>query len=147
MDWVTALRQEVVRLAAEVTRLQEEVAHLRGQLAKNRRNLSIPSSAEGLKKTKSMRKPGSRPPVGQPGHSGSTLKQVEHPDHVVDHPLPEVCDVCGKSLTGQATTEIRHVFDLPPVTMAVTEHRIHALHLRQTAPQRNPARRHCPGST
>ena len=55
-ELVTGLRQEVVRLAAEVTRLQEEVAHLRGQLAKNSRNSSIPSSAEGLKKTKSMRK-------------------------------------------------------------------------------------------
>ncbi|QGU33687.1 IS66 family transposase [Thermochromatium tepidum] len=126
-DWVTALRQEVVRLTAEVTRLQGEVAHLRGQMAKNSRNSSIPSSAEGLKKTKSMRKQGSRPPGGQPGHSGSTLKQVAQPDHVVDHPLPEVCDVCGESLTGQATTEIRQVFDLPPVTMEVTEHRIHAL--------------------
>jgi uncharacterized coiled-coil protein SlyX len=66
-DLVTALRQEGVRLAAEVTRLQEEVAHLRRQLAKSSRNSSIPSSAEGLKKTKSMRKQGSRPPGGQPG--------------------------------------------------------------------------------
>jgi hypothetical protein len=55
-ELVTALREEVVRLAAEATRLQEEVAHLRGQLAKNSRKSSIPSSAEGLKKTKSMRK-------------------------------------------------------------------------------------------
>jgi hypothetical protein len=60
-DWVTALRQEVVRLTAEVTRLQGEVVHLRGQMVKNSRNSSIPSLAEGLKKTKSMRKQGSRP--------------------------------------------------------------------------------------
>jgi transposase len=126
-DVVTGLRQEVVGLKAEVASLKAEVADLRGQLAKNSRNSSIPSSAEGLKKTKSMRKKGSRPPGGQPGHTGSTLKQVAQPDHVVDHPLPEVCDACGESLTGQATTECRQVFDLPPVTMEVTEHRRHAL--------------------
>ena len=126
-DLVTVLRQEVIGLKAEVASLKEEVANLHGQLAKNSRNSSIPSSAEGLKKTKSMRKPGSRPPGGQAGHSGSTLRQVVHPDHVVDHPLPDVCDACGESLTGQATTETRQVFDLPPVKIEVTEHRIHAL--------------------
>lgn len=126
-DLVTALRKEVVGLKAEVASLKAEVADLRGQLAKNSRNSSIPSSAEGLKKTKSMRKKGSRPPGGQPGHRGSTLKQTAHPDHVVDHPLPDVCDACGGLLTGEATTEARQVFDLPPVAMEATEHRIHQL--------------------
>ena len=126
-DLVTALRQELVESRAKAASQEEEIARLRGQLAKNSRNSSIPSSAEGLKKTKSMRKKGTRPPGGQPGHAGSTLKQVADPDHLVDHPLPDVCDVCGASLAGQATTEIRQVFDLPPVTMEVTEHRIHAL--------------------
>ena len=119
-DLVTALRKEVAELKAEV-------ADLRGQLAKNSRNSSIPSSAEGLKKTKSMRKKGSRPPGGQPGHRGSTLKRTAHPDHVVNHPLPDVCDVCGRMLVGEGTTETRQVVDLPPVAMEVTEHRIHQL--------------------
>ena len=127
-DLVVVLREEVVGLKAEMANLKAEVAGLRGQLAKNSRNSSIPSSAEGLKKTKSMRKKGSRPPGGQPGHKGSTLKQIAHPDHVEDHPLPGVCDACGGMLAGEATTDIRQVFDLPPVAMEVTEHRIH--HLR-----------------
>jgi len=127
-DMVTALRKEVAGLKVEVASLKAEVTNLRGQLAKNSRNSSMPSSAEGLKKTKSMRKKGSRPPGGQPGHSGSTLKRTAHPDHVVDHPLPGVCDVCGgELLTGEATIESRQVFDLPPVAMEVTEHRIHQL--------------------
>jgi len=126
-DLVTALRQEVVELKAEVASLKAEVSDLRGQLAKNSRNSSIPSSAEGLKKTKSLRKKGTRPPGGQPGHLGSTLQQTAHPDHVVDHPLPSVCDACGAALTGANTTEARQVFDLPPVAMEVTEHRIHQL--------------------
>lgn len=126
-DLVTALRKEVVELKAEVASLKAEVSDLRGRLAKNSRNSSIPSSAEGLKKTKSMRKKGSRPPGGQPGHSGSTLKQMSDPEHVVDHRLPETCDACGRSLVGEATTEARQVFDLPPLAMEVTEHRIHQL--------------------
>jgi transposase len=126
-DLVTRLRKEVVGLKAEVTSLRAEVVELRGQLAKTSRNSSIPSSAEGLKKTKSMRKKGTRSPGGQPGHTGSTLKQTDHPDCVVDHPLPGVCDACGVALTGETTTEARQVFDLPPVTMEVTEHRIHQL--------------------
>lgn len=126
-DVVTALRKEVVGLKAEVASLKAEVIELRGQLAKNSRNSSIPSSAEGLKKTKSMRKKGTRPPGGQPGHSGSTLKQADHPDHVVDHRLSEVCDSCGGLLAGETATEARQVFDLPPVAMEVTEHRVHQL--------------------
>jgi transposase len=126
-DVVTALRKEVVGLKAEVASLKAEVIELRGQLAKNSRNSSIPSSAEGLKKTKSMRKKGTRPPGGQPGHSGSTLKQADHPDHVVDHRLSEVCDACGGLLAGETATEARQVFDLPPVAMEVTEHRVHQL--------------------
>lgn len=126
-DLVTVLRQKVVELKAEVASLKAEITDLRGQLAKNSRNSSIPSSAEGLKKTKSMRKKGTRPPCGQPGHPGATLKQIAYPDHIADHPLPPVCDACGAALTGEATTETRPVFDLPPVAMEVTEHRIHQM--------------------
>ena len=116
-DMVTALRKEVAEL-------KTEVANLKGQLAKNSRNSSIPSSAEGLKKTKSMRKKGTRPPGGQPGHPGSTLKKVPHPDYVVDHPLSPTCDACGARLR-DAMTETRQVFDLPMVKMVVTEHQTH----------------------
>lgn len=123
-DIITALRKEVVELKAEVANLKQEVSGLRGQLAKNSRNSSIPPSAEGLRKTKSMRKKGTRAPGGQPGHKGSTLKQVAHPDHVVDHPLPPMCDACGAPLLGDVMAETRQVFDLPPVAMEVTEHHI-----------------------
>jgi len=116
-DMVTALRKEVAELKVEVARLK-------GQLAKNSRNSSMPSSAEGLKKTKSMRKNGKRSPGGQPGHPGTTLKKVAHPDEVVDHPILPICDTCGALLIGPVT-ETRQVFDLPMVRMAVTEHQIH----------------------
>ncbi|MDP2852599.1 MAG: IS66 family transposase [Gallionella sp.] len=114
-----------MELKAEVENLKKEVADLRGQLAKNSRNSSIPSSAEGLKKTKSLRKKGTRPPGGQPGHKGSTLEKSADPDYIVDHPLPTRCDACGAALSGDVSTETRQVFDLPPVAMEVTEHHIH----------------------
>lgn len=116
-DMVTTLRKEVAEL-------KTEVADLRGQLAKNSRNSSIPSSAEGLRKTKSMRKKGTRPPGGQPGHKGSTLKQSADPDHIVDHPLPPICDACGVALIDGAVSETRQIFDLPPVKMNVTAHHV-----------------------
>ncbi|MCX7179377.1 MAG: IS66 family transposase [Proteobacteria bacterium] len=122
---VTALRKEVVELKAEVANLKVEVSELRGQLAKNSRNSSIPSSAEGLRKTKSLRKKGTRPPGGQLGHKGSTLKKVADPDRVEDHPLPSACDVCGEPLNETMIIETRQVFDLPRVPVEVTEHQIH----------------------
>lgn len=72
-----------------------------------------------------MRKKGTRPPGGQPGHKGSTLKKSAAPDHVVDHPLPSRSDACGAALNGDVLTEAHEVFDLPRMAMEVTEHHIH----------------------
>lgn len=118
------LWRTVCELRQEVARLNARVSELEGQLAKNSRNSSKPPSAEGLRKPKSLRKSGERPPGGQPGHPGSTLKRSAHPDRVVDHPLPPTCDACGRPLVGKPCTDVRQVFDLPPVHVEVTEHRI-----------------------
>jgi transposase len=127
-ELVNGLRKEVVGLRAEVVNLKTEISELRGRLAKNSRNSSVPPSAEGLRKTTSLRKKGIRPPGGQPGHRGSTLKKCAAPDYVVDHPLPATCNVCGVALNGNILPETRQVFDLPPLAMQVTEHRIYQAH-------------------
>jgi transposase len=115
----------VLELRQEVASLKAEVAELREQLAKNSRNSSKPPSAEGLRKPKTLRKSGERPPGGQPGHPGKTLERSAQPDHVVVHPLPATaCEACGRALSGQICAEVRQVFDLPPLRMEVTEHRI-----------------------
>ena len=74
---------------------------------------------------KSLRTPSGRKPGGQPGPPGQTLQRVEHPDHILVHPL-EVCPQCGGGGLGREPAlddESRQVFDLPPRSLEVTEHR------------------------
>ena len=67
---------------ARITGLEKEIEALKNKLAKNSRNSSKPPSSDGYgkPKPKSQRKKSGRKSGGQPGHKGSTLKQVEHPN-------------------------------------------------------------------
>jgi transposase len=64
-------------------------------------------------------------PGGQDGHEGSTLAQVARPDQELVHE-PGCCRRCGAGLAGRPVTgvERRQVFDLPEVTVTVTEHQL-----------------------
>lgn len=66
-----------------------------------------------------------RKPGKQPGSPGAFLRQVEHPDAVIDH-APVECGGCGASLTEAPVvgTVRRQVFDLPPSRVQVVEHRL-----------------------
>ena len=89
----------------------------------------MPPSGEGLAKppprSRSLRKKTGRRPGGQDGHPGTTLPQVAKPDREVRHE-PGSCSGCGAGLAGRPVTGIerRQVFDLPPVTVKVTEHQL-----------------------
>jgi len=110
---------------AKLAALSQQVKELQERLHTDSHNSGKPPSSDGLarrgyaKRAKSKRRPG-----GQPGHEGLTLKRVEHPDHVVVHPVAR-CRRCGASLRGQAIQGYdRHqVFDVPPIRVEVTEHR------------------------
>lgn len=113
----------VLSLLECVARLTERVRELEAQVARNSGNSSKPPSSDGLKKKPAPAptgKPGGRKRGGQPGHPGSTLKQVSMPDEVLRHALPEQCD-CGRPLF-PVVAEIRQVFDIPPVSPRITEH-------------------------
>lgn len=117
----------IEELRAEVAGLKAKVTDLERRLAQNSRNSSRPPSSDGLAKPpapKSLRRPSGCKPGGQPGHEGRHLEQVERPDEVFRY-VPPRCEGCGGDLSGGVPVgeDTRQVFDLPPVRLAVCEHR------------------------
>lgn len=122
-ELIHALWEMVQRLTARVDALTAEVAELKGRLSKDSHNSSKPPSSDGLRKPKSLRQVSGKKRGGQKGHPGSTLRRVATPDHVVVHAPPGICDGCGQALTAGTVVEARQVMELPPLAVAVTEHR------------------------
>ena len=126
---MVSLRTELAQARAELERARERIAELEARLRQTPRNSSKPPAGEGLGKPpprpRSLRKKTGRKPGGQDGHRGTTLMQVASPDREVRHD-PARCRRCGAGLAGRPVTEVerRQVFDLPPITIEVTEHQL-----------------------
>jgi transposase len=117
-----------VRQAERIEQLEADVADLRRQLGQNSRNSSRPPSSDSpftKPAPKSLRRKSGRRPGGQPGHPGSTLAMVDNPNQRRRHE-PGPCTGCGASLVNapEVGMERRQVFDLPPMTVQVTEHQL-----------------------
>jgi transposase len=123
-----ALRGMVSDLRAMVEALQAEVADLKRQLGQNSRNSSKPPSSDSpfvKPAPKSLRGKSGKKSGGQPGHPGSTLALVDDPNERLRHE-PGPCTGCGADLANapEVGVERRQVFDLPPMTVRVTEHQL-----------------------
>jgi transposase len=123
---VETLAAQVETQAAQVEALRAQVAELRRRLGLNSTNSSRPPASDGLAKPppRSLRQASGRRPGKQPGAPGAALSQVDRPDEVVWH-RPVRCAGCRAGLADARVVDVvrRQVFELPPVRMAVTEHR------------------------
>jgi transposase len=121
-------QQEMVGKQQElIDRLEVRIQALEDREAQSSRNSHKPPSSDGPKKPRpqSQRKRSGKKTGGQPGHTGHTLKAVEHPEHVQVHRVKQ-CAHCRAWLDEAPASgyEARQVFDLPPVRIEVTEHRV-----------------------
>lgn len=128
LDEALAVRDALlVERDARIEVLTRRIAELEALLRKSSRTSSKPPSSDGPRKPppRSRREASGRLSGKQPGEAGFTLRQVETPDEVLVH-RPEDCDGCGRSLRRAPVTsvEARQVFDLPPVSVRVVEHRL-----------------------
>jgi len=114
----------ILTLTDQVQVLTTQVSELEQRLHTHSRNSSNPPSSDGPAKprTKSLRTPSGKKPGGQTGHAGHSLKQVEHPDHLITLPLsscPCQADLTNAPVMGY---ERRQLFELPEPTLDVTEY-------------------------
>src|SRR5664280_2645147 len=117
----------IEELASANARLVERVAGLERLVGRNSDNSSRPPSTDDLPGRKApSRKTGKRSERRrgkQPGAAGAGLSRVDNPDETVQV-FPETCADCGAGLADGADAGVssRQVFDLPPVTVRVTEY-------------------------
>jgi len=126
---VAELIKAVEALTTKVAVLTKENVSLRERLAKyenpkNSGNSSVAPSQDPFRKTKSLREKSNKPQGGQKGHKGSKLKMTSSPDSIINHDIGQ-CNCCGNSLEQAAEGyDARQIFDIPPIKIHVTEHRI-----------------------
>ena len=117
-----------------VATFQEQVEQLRGQVKELQERLALdshnsskpPSSNPPAQRTKSLRTASGKKSGAQPGHRGTTLQASSTPEQVVEH-VATTCPDCGHSLRevkGRPSGDRRQVFDVPPLKLEVTEHRL-----------------------
>lgn len=106
--------------------LIQRVKELEDRHNKNSHNSNRPPSSDGLsrKERRALERKSRKKRGGQNGHEGNQLKMSATPDHTKVHKVAR-CRRCNESLDGVEVKDHRkrQVFDIPPVSLEVTEHR------------------------
>ena len=126
-DQIKLLQLIIAKQDEYIAKQDERIAKLERRLGLDSSNSGKPPSSDGLKKpsrTQSLREKSGKKSGGQPGHKGTTLKQVENPDLIERHKVTS-CPHCETDLTNVSVsnTFTRQVFDIPQIKKQVTEHR------------------------
>ena len=132
IDQVKVIKDQaaiILSLQKKIEILESEVKMLKHKLGLDSNNSSKPPSRDGLGKKNVIPKSQVNNNLSDKKkvHKSRNLKQVENPDHVIDH-MPVSCNGCGENLSDIASDkhEARQVFDLPEdIRFIVTEHRLH----------------------
>lgn len=123
-------RALIAKLQEQIKDQARKIEELEARLNKNSRNSSKPpSSNPPWISNKPPKKPGERPPGGQPGHPGHS-RSLLPPGQVreVVEVKPNQCRKCGRLLRGTDSDPRRHqVTDLPPVMARTIEYLLHRL--------------------
>jgi transposase len=108
-----------------LTPLVERLERLEAERAKDSHNSGKPPSSDPVRVPKSLRTKSGKRPGAQPGHPGATLEMRNAPDVIVLHAAKH-CAACGRSLALRhgEIVERRQVFELPPMQLMCTEHRL-----------------------
>jgi len=105
---------------------EARIEELEAKLDRDSHNSDKPPSTDGPKRrfTAKNRERSEKKPGGQEGHEGTTLRMVSDPAQVAVHEVRR-CKGCGRSLKDVKPRGYvpRQVFDIPRITVAVTEHR------------------------
>jgi transposase len=126
---LSLLSEQINQLKRENQQLSERVSHLEEKLQQNSQNSSQPPSRDGIGKQVKEPNPSKRK-QSRPGSESKPAKEL-YPIELcqqVHEQVPRTCEVCGEALTGVDVKPYRHqVIELPPVTPAVIEYRLHQL--------------------
>jgi len=128
------LLMRVGELVEANRRLEARVAELEQRLKRSSRNSSLPPSQDPPSVSPRLGRPGSRRARGgQPGHAGRNraLLPLEQVDEVIEH-WPQRCHACARRFgederSGVAAPQRHQVAELPPISVTVSEHRLHRL--------------------
>jgi transposase len=119
------LEQDPEAILDLIEKLLERIAELERRLNKDSHNSNKPPSSDGLtrKQRRIYERASQNKRGGQNGHEGSQLKMSAHPNRIEVHRVTRChkCHCCLDAIPAKGY-RTRQVFDIPPVSVIVTQH-------------------------